>query len=78
MMKTLRMQLEDAQMKEEAVHKQHRRLQNDYDELQVQNDELIQEKMEVIVMLALGEGRGKILFEIFKFFPHDYKDLVHY
>ncbi|XP_065893389.1 unconventional myosin-XVIIIa-like [Dysidea avara] len=47
MMKTLRMQLEDAQMKEEAVHKQHRRLQNDYDELQVQNDELIQKKMEL-------------------------------
>ena len=48
MVKTLRMQLEDSQMNEEAAHKQHRRLQNDYDELQVQNDELMQKKMEVI------------------------------
>jgi len=48
MVKTLRMQLEDAQMNEETAHKQHRRLQNDYDELQVQNDELTQKKMEVI------------------------------
>ena len=48
MVKTLRMQLEDAQMNEEAAHKQHRRLQNDYDELQVQNDELMQKKMEVL------------------------------
>ena len=47
MVKTLRMQLEDAQMNEEASHKQHRRLQNEYDELQTQNDELVQVKMEV-------------------------------
>ena len=51
MVKMLRMQLEDAQMNEEAAHKQHRRLQNDYDELQVQNDELMQKKMEVTIIL---------------------------
>ena len=50
MVKTLRMQLEDAKMNEEAAHKQHRRLQNEYDELQTQNDELVQVKMEVSII----------------------------
>ena len=53
MVKTLRMQLEDAQMNEEAAHKQHRRLQNEYDELQTQNDELVQVKMEVSIIKIL-------------------------
>ena len=50
MVKTLCMQLEDVQMNEEAAHKQHRRLQNEYDELQTQNDELVQVKMEVSII----------------------------
>ena len=49
MVKILRIQLEDAQMNEEAAHQQRSELQNEYDELQAQNhyDELVQAKMEV-------------------------------
>ena len=54
MVKTLRMQLEDAQMNEETAHKQHRRLQNEYDELQVQNDELVQTKIEVSNIIIMS------------------------
>ena len=61
MVKTLRMQLEDAQMNEEAAHKQHRRLQNEYDELQTQNDELVQVKMEVSIIKILCYQLGMVM-----------------
>ena len=69
MVKTLRMQLEDAQMNEEAAHKQHRRLQNEYDELQTQNDELVQVKMEVgIIKTMLSTRDGNVDIFVMRLF----------
>lgn len=80
MVKTLRMQLEDAQMNEEAAHKQHRRLQNEYDELQTQNDDLIQVKMEVsIIKIMLSTRGGDVdIFLVCNYFEAKYHNYYDY